>query len=183
MKYRSDIVVESMPEVRLRPLTPDIYKELFEICFDDEIMSFLGISSVEELETEKEKFKQGIVTHKLSFVYFQILLKGEIIGDCGFHTWYVKHNRAEIGYAIKIESHRNQGIMSSVMPVMLQYGFDNMKLHRVEALVGKDNIASQKLLLNNGFEKEGILREHYLVNGNYEDSVIYGLIRATEPAR
>ena len=55
-----------------------------------------------------------------------------------------------------------------------------MKLHRIEALVADWNIASVKLLLKNNFIKEGTLKEHYLVDGVFEDSDCYALINKSK---
>lgn len=66
--------------------------------------------------------------------------------------------------------------MSEVLPVVLQYGFEQMNLHRVEALLADYNMASKRLLVKNGFVYEGCLREHYYVDGVPEDSVMYSLL-------
>jgi len=67
--------------------------------------------------------------------------------------------------------------MSEAVSTILDYGFEQMNLHRVEALIGKDNMASLSLVKKFGFTQEGILREHYFTNNTMEDSVIFGLLR------
>jgi ribosomal-protein-alanine N-acetyltransferase len=52
-----------------------------------------------------------------------------------------------------------------------------MNLHRIEAYVGLANEPSNKLMQKFGFTKEGLLREHYLRDGIYHDSLIYSLLR------
>ncbi len=52
-----------------------------------------------------------------------------------------------------------------------------MHLHRIEALIGPDNIASLKLVKRLGFVEEGTLREHYFKNEIYEDSIIFSLLK------
>ena len=95
-------------KLKLRLITPDVYRELFEICYDDEIIQYLGIS-IDDLALEKERYKKGIETYRISFMQFQILLDNTIIGDCSFHTWFKMHNRAEIGYAIRSEEFKGKG--------------------------------------------------------------------------
>lgn len=51
-----------------------------------------------------------------------------------------------------------------------------MKLHRVAALVGRENMPSLKLLNKFGFKFEGTLREDYVVDGKNEDSECYSLL-------
>lgn len=59
------------------------------------------------------------------------------IGWCGYHTWYIDHRRAEIGYAIRSDEYKAQGIMTEVMNAVLRYGFEVMNLHRIEAFIGR----------------------------------------------
>jgi ribosomal-protein-alanine N-acetyltransferase len=100
----------------------------------------------------------------------------KIIGTCGYHNWYKEHNRAELGYTITNEVYKGLGVMSEAMKVVLEHGFVKMKLHRIEALVGTQNVASIKLLEKFGFTKEGVLKEHHLINDVYEDSIVYGKV-------
>ena len=67
--------------------------------------------------------------------------------------------------------------MKEAMPEVINYGFEKMGLHRIEAMVGKDNEPSLKLLHAHGFVQEGLLREHYLIDGRYEDSLVFSLLR------
>jgi ribosomal-protein-alanine N-acetyltransferase len=69
--------------------------------------------------------------------------------------------------------------MSEALLPILDYGFNHMKLHRIEALASPQNIPSIKLLEANHFNYEGLLKEHYLIDGVYEDSAIYSLIKTT----
>jgi ribosomal-protein-alanine N-acetyltransferase len=68
--------------------------------------------------------------------------------------------------------------MSEVLPEVIRYGFTTMKLHRIEAMVGPNNGASLRLMQKFGFRHEGHLKAHYLRNGIYEDSVVFGLLRS-----
>jgi len=164
----------------LRALTPDVWKSLFlNSRTNEEIMQFLGLQTTEELEHEKQKFEGGLSTWRTSFVNFQLIEKpsGNIVGSCGFHTWYLQHDRAEIGYAIAGEENRRKGYMKEAIKTVLDYGFEQMKLNRVEAFIGPQNEASIKLVTSMGFQYEGLLREHYCKNGEIQDSAVYGLLK------
>ena len=74
--------------------------------------------------------------------------------------------------------------MSSVLSVLLRFGFETLDLHRIEADVDPRNPASIRLLERLGFKKEGYRRESYILNGEIQDAVDYGLLkREFEPAR
>ena len=67
--------------------------------------------------------------------------------------------------------------MSEAILRIIDYGFSQMNLHRIEAFIGPANIASQKLVEKLGFQKEGVLREHYRKQGVIEDSIVYSLLK------
>lgn len=165
--------------LRLRLYTPEMARYVFTTMTDSQLLDFFGLESAEAMVREKEKFTLGISTYNRTFANFHLIDKqtGAIIGGCGFHTWFPDHRRAEIGYALHSDNYKQKGLMTEALQAVLNYGFDEMNLHRVEALVGAENAASQKLLSNFGFVKEGILRQHYVVNGIPEDSVAYSLLK------
>ncbi|WP_313806887.1 GNAT family protein [Flavobacterium sp.] len=157
----------------LRKIAPEVYHFLFNSQSDEEIKSFLGLETDEQFAKEKDKFSKGMATYNRSFVNFQIIDKKTslIIGACGFHTWYFEHNRAEIGYNLNSDDFKGKGIMSEAIKKVIQYGFEEMKLHRIEALISPNNEPSLRLVQKLGFVKEGHLRQHYFKNNVMEDSL------------
>ncbi|HYG49911.1 MAG TPA: GNAT family protein [Flavobacteriales bacterium] len=167
------------PRLILRAITPEVYKNAYANWSDEEIKKFFGYANDEVLNEELEKYEKGLSTWNRSFVNFQLLEKpsGKIIGWCGFHTWATNHFRAEMGYAIADNEYKNKGLMKEAIKPIVEYGFNEMKLHRIEALVAADNVPSIKLITGMGFTKESVLRQHYYVNGVNEDSVMYVLLK------
>lgn len=163
----------------LRKLTDDDYNSIFKNLTDAEIMQLLNIETPEKLEIEKAKQQKGYATFNKRFLIFQLLDKETqlFLGWCGYHTWYVDHGRAEIGYGLIDEHTKGNGLMSEAMKAVLQYGFENMQLNRVEAFVAPDNIPSMKIVQKFNFTREGQLRKHYLKDGELEDSVVFGLLK------
>ena len=164
----------------LRIVTPEVHSYIYDNYDDNGIKAFFGIETDENLTKEKNNYNKGIVTYRRSFVNFVLADKvtGMAIGWCGFHTWYPEHNRAEIGYHMNDDTHKGKGYMSEAIAAVLQYGFEVMQLHRVEALIAEYNEPSYKLLQKNGFVYEGCLREHYNVDGKMEDSMMYSLLKS-----
>ncbi|MDG1333259.1 MAG: GNAT family protein [Crocinitomicaceae bacterium] len=157
----------------LRVVTPEVYSRVFSLG-ENETMDFFGFSTVDELEKEKARFENGLQTFNKTFLYFQLIATEAqtIIGWCGYHTWYTDHDRAEIGYGLISDEFKRQGYMTEALKAMIDYGFNEMNLHRIEAFASPDNVASIKLLDSKNFEKEGLLKEHYLKDGVYEDSAV-----------
>lgn len=169
----------STPRLLLRKLTPYVYNYVFEHYTEEELKRFFGCQNETELEEEKKKYRQGLSMYRKSLLLFQLIDPQtlEVIGWCGYHTWYVLHNRAEVGYILADESRRRQGLMKEALEAVIRYGFEQMGLKRIEAMTAPDNDASNKLLTLMGFVLEGRLREHYLVGEVMEDSLMFSLLQ------
>lgn len=82
---------------------------------------------------------------------------------------------AEIGIWLKPEFHGN-GYGTEASELIIDYGFDQLELHRIQARVQADNEPSRNLWEKLGFEKEGRFREHVYAENRYKDVVYYGLL-------
>lgn len=163
----------------LRQLTPLEYNYVFENYSKDELWKFFAFHSEEDYELEKKKHDDNLQSYGKTFLYFHMIDKasGEVFGTIGYHTWYTRHDRAELFYHIKDESQMRKGLATEALKEVLRYGFDEMGLNRIEAFIGPMNMASQKLVQNAGFTKEGLMRGHYFIDGKHQDSLVYGLLR------
>ena len=172
---------ETLPTERmyLRKVTAEVYRYVFENYDEAALQAFFGNITAAELARERSKNLQGLEMFGKSFLGFQLLARdtGKVLGSCGFHTWYVEHQRAEIGYALLEEGSKGKGLMTEALRVILPYGFEQMGLHRIEAFLSLENTPSLRLVQKFGFQQEGILREHYYKNGRIEDSAVFGLLR------
>lgn len=162
----------------LKSITPKIITEFFETKTEEEIISYFETDE-EGFLVLKNMWERGMETYNISQIYFLLIDNSskKIIGECGFHTWHEKHNRAEIYYHLKNEEDKRKGLMTEALSKILDFGFISLNLHRIQALVADYNIASIKLLESFHFQKEGICREDYNVNGKNEDSVCYSLLK------
>jgi ribosomal-protein-alanine N-acetyltransferase len=164
----------------LKAFTPEVYHYTFTTMNDKEIMLFFGHQTDKELQVEKERFTKGMTTFNKSFLFFQ--LRDEIsdtyLGWCGYHTWYTTHDRAELFYMLMDEKQRRKGLISEALSAVLKYGFDQMKLERIEAFVGEQNIASLATLKRFNFKQEGVFRKHYKIDGENQDSLAFGLLKS-----
>lgn len=167
------------PRLRLRLLTPEAMNYIFTELDSEDIMHVLGIATEEIVAKEREKFMGGLRTWQTSYCNAKLILKSDnrVIGGAGFHTWYLRHRRAEIGYAIYDDADKGHGYMKEALAALMPYGFDTLGLNRVEAMVATDNEPSLRLLRHFGFVQEGLLREHYDVGGMAQDSLVFSLLQ------
>lgn len=104
------------------------------------------------------------------------------IGTCGYHKWSRKDHKAEIGYDLSPFAW-GQGYMSEAIQRVLEFGFGDMDLNRIEAMVYPENAASLKLLERHGFVREGLLRDELCRDGVYYDHWLLSLLRRDWQAR
>ncbi len=159
----------------LRGLNPESMTFIFENYTKDEIKNILGHQTEKEYQTEQLKQKKGYAAYNRSFILFLLTEKtsNRIIGRCGIHNWNKEHNRAELGYNITDENYKRKGLMTEAVSAVIEYGFNQLKLHRIEALVGSYNLPSLKILEKHNFVREGLLRQHYYMFDEYLDSIVF----------
>jgi len=178
MAKKSCMQILKTKRLWLRALTPEVYEEVFSTYSEEELFKFFGCRTSAELDEEKKRNIQGLSMYRKSFLSFQLVEKesANVIGTCGYHTWYLPHFRAEIGYALNDEEKKGRGYMKEALMAVLDYGFRVMGLKRVEAFLNLENIPSLKLVTSLGFREEGTLRQHYFKDGKLEDSTVCSLL-------
>lgn len=100
----------------------------------------------------------------------------EVIGFVGHYRIHQQNSRSEIGYMITPE-HYNMGYTTEIVDTLLDYGFNTLNLHSIEAVIDPENIASERVLQKNNFVKEAHLIENEFFDGKYLDTVIYSILK------
>lgn len=163
----------------LKKYTPESLRDLFHTHSEARIIEMLGLHSHDEFLKEKHKAEEGYKTYDRTIVSIFLVLKetNETIGRSGFHNWYAAHRRAELGYVMSKEHAKRKGYMSEAVRAILDFGFKEMDLNRVEAYIGPDNIPSLSIVQKFGFTREGYLKQHYINDGVIHDSIIFSLLK------
>ncbi len=84
-----------------------------------------------------------------------------------------------VGYWMGKPYARN-GYMAETIQLLLEFAFDTLGLHRVEAACLPSNTPSRNLLLKSGFLQEGFARRYLRINGTWQDHVSFAVLR-TDP--
>ncbi len=98
-----------------------------------------------------------------------------IVGTCTLASLDPSNRRAEVGFALG-HAHWGQGYITEALTALFHFAFNELNLHRIEADVDPRNAASIKALERLGFQREGHLRERWIVNGEIQDALYYGLL-------
>jgi len=86
------------------------------------------------------------------------------------------HGLGEVGYALST-AYQRRGIMPDAMHQLLADLFTRTNLRRVEARCAVSNHGSQRVLEAVGFEREGLLRDYFLLRGEPVDNYLYAILR------
>jgi [ribosomal protein S5]-alanine N-acetyltransferase len=90
--------------------------------------------------------------------------------------FYRAFQNAYLGYYVDV-SFAGQGLMSEGIHLAIDRAFHTLKLHRVEANIQPDNIASIHLVKKLGFTKEGYSRRYLKINESWRDHERWALTR------
>ncbi|MEY5002029.1 MAG: hypothetical protein RLZZ211_2065 [Bacteroidota bacterium] len=153
------------------------YDDIFALASKQEIMQIFGHQNDKEYELECARFKGGFSTYNLTIQFFQLFEKetNAIIGWAGYHSWAKQHHRAEIFYSLKKDEYKRKGYMSEALQPILDYGKTEMDLHRIEAFVATDNIASNRLMEKFGFQREATIKHRYQFGDDVDTDHMYCL--------
>ena len=106
---------------------------------------------------------------------------GKLIGVVGADTAEPGlTEKAEIGYWLA-KPYWGQDIMTDAVRAYVEYAFGELKMLRLTAHVFVSNLASARVLEKNGFKLEGHLRKHFQKDGEWLDSLLYGLLKEDLP--
>ena len=106
-----------------------------------------------------------------------VLVDGEPAGWITLVVANWEHGLAELGYALSTPFQR-RGVMTAALAQLLSDVFVNAAVERVEARCAVDNLGSQRVLEKLGFQREGVLRGYFVLDGERVDNYLYALLRS-----
>jgi ribosomal-protein-alanine N-acetyltransferase len=105
----------------------------------------------------------------------------QVTGLVGFIRWERDAAAAEIGFGI-VQAMRGQGYMTEACRAVLDYGFADMGLRRIEARCQITNAASARVLEKVGMRREGLVRGRVHSKAPEEDFWLYAIQREADDA-
>ena len=105
-----------------------------------------------------------------------VLVEGEPAGwiTLAIASW--EHGIAEVGYALST-GYQGRGLMKTGLSQLLDELFGRTPLERIEARCAVENVASQRVLEQVGFLREGCLRGYFELDGRRIDNYLYAILR------
>jgi ribosomal-protein-serine acetyltransferase len=134
-----------------------------------------GLRSVEDVRPYiQHKNKEAARKQR---VWLGIWHQSELVGAIGLHHMDWTNNKASIGYWIG-KAYQGRGIVRKACEQVIEYAFEELKLHRLEIYCAVDNGNSRRIPERLGFMQEGILREAHWLYDRYNDHILYARLRS-----
>lgn len=153
----------------LRKITPKDLADVYEYSKDERVTKHLLWYPHQNIKDTKRYL--GIITRKYAisdFYEWGIEYNGKMIGTCGFCAFSIDHNKAEVGYVLNSSFH-NMGIATEALRRVIRFGFETLKLNRIEARYMVGNDASLRVMQKCSMKEEGIQRRSVYAKGDYRD--------------
>jgi ribosomal-protein-alanine N-acetyltransferase len=175
--------VLSTERLILREITEHDVVDLFRLQGNAEVMKHIALplKAIEE-SALKIKFYQELLS-KQEAINWAITLKPDdkLIGVILLKAIDCKNHRAEVGYMVHPDFWR-KGIAQEALERILDFAFNTLNFHSLEAIIDPYNTASEKILEKNGFVKEAHFKENYFLDGQFLDSGVYSLLKSNYKA-
>ncbi len=177
--------VLTTPRLRLREIGPADVVSLFTIHSDAHTMRWYGvdpITSFPDAVRLTELFAAWFVAGTGYRWGLERSEDNQLIGTCGLFRWNKSWRNCVTGYELGARFH-GHGYMHEALSHILDFGFAEMRLHRVQAETHPDNVASINLAKRLGFRLEGVHREQAYWGGRFHDLNCYSLLDSDWHAR
>lgn len=180
-----DNIFQSFPQLEtknliMRKMLPGDAEALFDILSNEEVTKYYDEPAFKHLSQAGDQIGAWENGYKIKrCVRWGITRKDDniVVGTCGYYGFHPWHMRASIGYELARSSWR-QGIMTEALSTIIDLGFQQMDLNRIEAVVMPENYGSVRLLEKLGFSNEGLLVEYEnWGNKGFTDLFMLSLLR------
>jgi len=175
----------SGPRVRLRPPQIEDLEPIFRLFSDTRVVRYWSRPAMRtraEAEAYVASILEGFVQRE--FINWIVAEPGSerMLGTCTLYDIQLRHLRCGVGYAV-LPDEQGRGIASAAVAQAVRWAFEVLDLVRVEADIHPENTASGRVLMNNGFRAEALLRQRFIHNDELQDSQIYALLASEWQAR
>ena len=163
--------------VILRDFRPDDATAALQVVGDDAVTQWLSFDS-RDLAGAEAMIDGAIerAQHQPRTEFYLAVVLPEHDELIGFaRLAYAGVQAAKLGYAIRADQW-GHGYATDATRTIVDFGFTELKLHRISAAIGPDNKGSIRIAERLGMRLEGRIRDHVFTNGQWRDSALYAVL-------
>lgn len=166
--------------LEIREISMDDAQQVHKIHSIPEVDKYNTLGLPKDIDETKELISSAIEDQsnkvRKQFAWIFSLKETEnIIGLCGMFLTADKFKMGEIYYKL-IPKHWGNGYGTEIAKALVSFGFDEMKLHRIEAGAAVENVKSLRIFEKIGMTKEGIRRKILPIRGKWVDGYQYAIV-------
>ena len=164
----------------LKEISWDDLEKIHQLHSIPEVDEFNTLGIPRNLDETRNNIKADIEDQKASprsrFCWKAFLKEtGEFIGIAGMTLSNDRFKMGEFYYKLFPEFW-GRGLATEMAKVLIKFGFEECKLHRIEAGVATENKASIRVLEKAGMTREGIRRKILPIRGEWKDNFHYAVL-------
>lgn len=161
------------PRLLLRDIIETDRPSIYAGLSDPKVIQYYGIH-FESLEATKE---QMVWFADPKQAWWAVCSRDNktFYGAGGLNNITSEHNKAEIGFWL-LPEFWGQGIMAEAFPLICDYGFKELNLHRIEGFVETHNHNCKKAMAKLDFHYEGTMQDCEVKNGKRISLDMYALL-------
>jgi RimJ/RimL family protein N-acetyltransferase len=165
-------------KVRIRAIEKSDIAEIMKWINDPEVKSNLLMRYPVSQYQEERWIETALAADNQRNKTFALETKdGVYLGGIGLHKIDWENSNAEVGIVIGKKEYWNKGYGTDAMLAILDFGFNQMNLHRIYLRVFEFNQRGIRSYEKCGFQKEGVLRQDRYRQGRYYNTIIMGILK------
>lgn len=162
----------------MREFKDEDAKTIFELRSNDRVGQFIARQPVKTMDEAQEVINKihRTFAEKNSISWAtELKVSSVLTGGFGLYRFDHDNHRAEIGGEM-LPAYWGQRLAMEAVDAVIQFGFEVIGLHTIEARIWPENKSVIHLLTHFGFQKEAHHKEALYFNGGYRDWASYALI-------
>jgi ribosomal-protein-alanine N-acetyltransferase len=163
----------------LREFVDTDLENVFRGLSHPDIIKYYGVSyrSLEETRVQM-KFFSDLQKNETGIWWAICSLDNKIFyGAAGLNDLKKEHRKAEIGFWL-LGDHWGKGIVTEVLPLICNYGFNILGVHRIESIVETENLNCKRVMEKLNFIHEGTMIECEIKNRKFISLDVYAKIKS-----
>ena len=169
------------PDVRIRPYTVDDAEEVWHAATESsaELLPWMSWYHVGyHIRETRSWLEMQVSAFRLGTAYeFAIVSReGRYLGGCGLSRIDPLNRLANLGYWVRTSA-AGHGVARTAVKQVAAWAYAHTDLMRLEIIAATGNVASQRVAEHAGARREGVLRSRLFVRGQFQDAVVFSIVR------
>lgn len=180
IKYPSEFPILNCKRILLRQISNNDAQNIFEYASDGEVTPFVKFETHKTIDDSLLfiQFAQAEYENKSSIIWaIELKEESKMIGTIDVRGFNNQHRCGEIGYVLNKKFWGN-GITTEAMKAVIDYGFRQLNLNRIESHCEHENIGSWHVMEKCRLKYEGTLREKVFFKNRFRSMKMYSILKS-----